>query len=308
MVSIELNNLSKWYGEVIGVSNLNATIEPGVTGLLGPNGAGKSTLFKILNGLLKADTGFAKVNGMLVWNNPEIFRATGYCPDEEKFYEHMTGYQFLIFIARLNGNSKAQAKEIAKQMLELIGLTYAADRKIGGYSKGMRQRIKLAQAVSHDPQVIFLDEPLSGMDPESRQVVVNLIHKWGEEGRIVLVSSHILHEIENMTKRILVLNNGLLLAEGDVFEIRELIDEQPRHVQLFTPERQRLSSLLVECPFVQTIQFGDQPQELLVLTTSPDEFFQQVQQYVVADGLSISKMSTLDENLQSIFDYLVKPI
>lgn len=308
MVTIELNNLSKWYGEVIGVSNLSATIQPGVTGLLGPNGAGKSTLFKMLNGLLKADTGTATINGMPVWNNPEIYRLTGYCPDAEKFYEHMTGYQFLIYIARLNGNSKAKAKEIAKQMLDLIGLLHAADQKIGGYSKGMRQRIKLAQAVSHDPQVIFLDEPLSGMDPESRQVVVNLINQWGEDGKIVLVSSHILHEIENMTKRILVLNNGLLLAEGEVFEIRELIDEQPRHVQLFSPERQRLSSMLIECPAVQTIQFGDQPQELLVLTTSPDEFFQQVQKYVIEDGISVSQMSTLDENLQSIFEYLVKPI
>lgn len=308
MLTIELHNLSKWYGEVIGVSNLTATIEPGVTGLLGPNGAGKSTLFKILNGLLKADTGKALINGMPVWNNPEIFRLTGYCPDAEKFYEHMTGYQFLIYIARLNGNPKPQAKEIAKRMLELVGLLYAADQKIGGYSKGMRQRIKLAQAVSHDPRVIFLDEPLSGMDPESRQVTVNLIGQWGSEGRIVLVSSHILHELENMTKRILVLNNGLLLAEGEVYEIRELIDEQPRHVQLITPDRQRLSSLLIECPAVQTIQFGNQPHELLVLTTSPDEFFQQIQYHVIHDGISIHQMSTLDENLQSIFEYLVKPL
>ena len=291
-----------------GISNVTARIEPGVTGLLGPNGAGKTTLMKILTGLLRADTGEARIGGQPVWDHPNLFDIVGYCPDMEKFYEQLSGLQFLAYIARLHGNPKARATALAEEGLERAGLTDASHKRIGAYSKGMRQRIKVAQAILHNPDVLILDEPLSGLDPDSRHTTAQMIHDAGQQGKTVLVSSHILHEVEEMTHRILVLNNGLLLAEGDVYEIRELIEEQPRQVQIITTARQKLSAFLVQCPEVQTIRFGETPDELVVLTNAPDDFFTRVDHYVLDEGIPVQQICTLDENLQSVFDYLVKPV
>lgn len=308
MAAIEIENLSKWYGEVIGFSNVTATIEPGVTGLLGANGAGKTTLMHVLSGLLKADTGRATIGGQRVWDNPRLYQLVGYCPDDERFYERLTGLQFLEYMARLRGKSKRDGRKAAGELLERVGLAHAAHKRIGAYSKGMRQRVKFAQAIIHSPEVLFLDEPLSGMDPESRIATVGLIRDYGDQGKTVVVSSHILQEVEDMTHRILVLNNGLLLAEGDVLEIRELIEEQPRQVRILTSDRQKLSAFLIQCPEVQTIRFGDQNEELIVLVKSPDDFFARAGGYVLDHGIAIHQMNTLDENLQSVFEYLVKPI
>ncbi len=306
MASIEINDLSKWYGEVIGVSNINAKIDPGVTGLLGPNGAGKSTLLKLLTGQIKADTGSAKIGNQQIWNNPSMFDIVGFCPDLEKFYESLTGLDFMTYTARLHGMSKTQGKKKAIDMLEKMGLADAVNKRIGAYSKGMRQRIKFGQAILHDPEVIFLDEPLGGMDPIGRQETVEMIHEFERQGKTVVVSSHILHEVEEMTSRILVLNNGLLLAEGDVHEIRELIDEQPRHVRIVTSERQRLTTRLVEYPEVQSISFAEDPNELVVQTTVPDSFYNRMDDLIFDHNIPIHQMITLDDNLQSVFEYLVK--
>lgn len=305
MATIEISNLSKWYGQVLGVSNVTTHIYPGVTGLLGPNGAGKSTLLKLLTGQIKADTGEAKVDGIPVWDHIALYERIGFCPDSEKFYERLTGIEFLTYMARLHGNPKSHAMKIANESLERVGLQDAAEKRIGAYSKGMRQRIKFAQAVIGEPDVIFLDEPLSGMDPIWRSGTVNLIREYGRMGKTILVSSHILHEVEEMTNRILVLNNGLLLAEGAVQEIRELIEEQPRHVRIITPERQRLSNILVACDEVQTISFGDDPDEITVQTTSPDSFYQRMEGIVLDEELPIRQIVTLDDNLESVFNYLV---
>jgi ABC-2 type transport system ATP-binding protein len=306
MASIEIRDFSKWYGEVIGVSNINARIDPGVTGLLGPNGAGKSTLLKLLTGQIKADTGEAKIGGQPVWNNPPLYDLIGFCPDLEKFYERLTGLEFLSYAARLHGMSKAEAISRSTAMLEKMGLADAIHKRIGAYSKGMRQRIKFAQAVLHEPDVIFLDEPLSGMDPIGRHDAVEMIREFSRQGKTILVSSHILHEVEEMTSRILVLNNGLLLAEGEVQEIRELIDEQPRHVRIITGERQQLTSLLVNYPEVQSIRFCEEPDELVVQTTSPDAFYNRMDSVVFDHRIPIHQIIPLDDNLQSVFEYLVK--
>ncbi len=306
MASIEIRDLSKWYGEVIGVSNVNARIDPGVTGLLGPNGAGKSTLLKLLTGQINSDTGEAKIGGQPVWNNPKLFDLAGFCPDLEKFYEKLSGLEFLTYAARLHGMSKSQAVKRSEAMLEKVGLADAMQKRIGAYSKGMRQRIKFAQAILHEPEVLFLDEPLSGMDPIGRFETMKWIREFGEQGKTVVVSSHILHEVEDMTSRILVLNNGLLLAEGMVHEIRELIEEQPRHVKIVTPDRQRLTTRLVEYPEVQSIRFSDDFDELVVQTTSPDAFYNRMESLVFDHQIPIQQMVPLDDNLQSVFEYLVK--
>lgn len=306
MAVIQLDSLSKWYGEVIGVSSITARIEPGVTGLLGPNGAGKTTLLRMLTGQICPDTGTIKIDGKPVWNNPDIYNTIGLCPDIETFYDLQTGFEFLVYIARLNGESKRKAIEIAKAALDEVGLTEAANKRVGAYSKGMKQRLKIAQAILHEPKVLFLDEPMSGLDPLGRQHIVDLILMYGRMGKTVVVSSHILHEVEVMTQQIMLLNHGLLVAEGNVHEIRELIDEQPRHVQIFSSERRELSNLLIRCEQVQTITFGEQPDELIVQTRKPDAFYRYLNHLVIEQSLPVRQMVTLDDNLQSIFEYLVK--
>jgi len=306
MADIQIKNLSKWYGQVLGISNISVCIEPGVTGLLGPNGAGKSTLLRILTGQLKADTGGATIGGIPVWNRIRLYEIVGFCPDMEKFYERLTGWEFLTYMARLHGMPKSKALKTAREALHVMGLDDAVNKRIGAYSKGMRQRVKFAQAILHDPQVIFLDEPMQGMDPIGRLQTAELIREYEKQGKTILVSSHILNEVEEMTGRILVLNHGQLLAEGDVHEIRELIEEQPRHVRILSPERRQLSNILVGYPEVQTITFGEDPGELLVQTLSPDAFYQRLPDLVLNRNIPIEQIATLDDNLESVFEYLVK--
>ncbi len=306
MAVIEIDNVSKWYDEVLGVSEIHTRIEPGVTGLLGANGAGKSTLLKLLTGQIKPSAGTIRISGEPVWNNNSIYAKIGFCPDTESLYDYMTGFQFLCYIARLNGQSKQNAQKTAERGLERVGLTEAANKRIGAYSKGMRQRVKYAQSILHDPEYLFLDEPLSGMDPIGRNALVELIREFGRQEKIVLVSSHILHEVQEMTNRVLVLNNGMLLAEGTVQEIRELIDEQPRHIQILTPDRQTLSNRLVTYPEVQTLSFGEEENELIVQITSPDDFYNRLDSLVLDEGIKIQQLVATDDNLESIFEYLVK--
>jgi ABC-2 type transport system ATP-binding protein len=306
MAVISIQNLSKWYGEVIGVSHVTCEIQPGVTGLLGPNGAGKTTFFKLISGRIKPDTGTVAIDGQPVWDHPDIYRVLGYCPSLERFYENMTGLEFLMYMARLNGLSKKEARRRSLECLEMMDLLDGAQKLMGAYSKGMRQRAKFAQAILHEPEVLYLDEPLSGMDPIGRYKAVERVREYGQTGRTVIVSSHILHEVEEMTNQVMLLNNGMLLAEGDVLEIRELLEEQPRHVRIQTPERRRLSNLLVQCPEVQTITFGDEPDLLIVQTTEADSFYPRLNEIVLKEKLAIQEVITLDDNLQSVFDYLVK--
>lgn len=306
MAVIHINDVSKWYGEVIGISGVSSCIEPGVTGLLGPNGAGKTTLFKMMTGQIRPQTGDIRVDDMRVWNNPPVFERIGYVPASERNYDLLTGEELLIYLARLSGMSAAEARKRAGECMEEVSMTDAAHRRFGSYSKGMRQRVKFAQAILHDPDVLLLDEPLAGMDPVSRHHIVQLVQRWGERGKTIVVSSHILHEVEEMTNRIMLLNHGLLLAEGVVHEIRELIEEQPRHVKLITPDRQRLSNLMIQYPEVQTIRFGESEDELIIQTLSPDDFFPRLNTLVMEDGIDIQEVVTLDDNLQSVFEYLVQ--
>ena len=204
---------------------------PGITGLLGPNGAGKSTFMKLITGQLKPSKGTIKVLGEPIWGNPALYFRIGFCPEQDAFYERMTGLEWVTALVRLNGvGEKRGRRGGARARSTLVDLIDAADKKIGAYSKGMRQRVKLAQALVHDPELLILDEPLSGMDPIARRKTIRLIRDWGRAGKSIIVSSHILHEIESMTSNILLINNGRILAEGDVHQIRDLIDEHPHTV------------------------------------------------------------------------------
>ena len=220
---VQTQNLSKWYGEVMGVNDVSLTIHPGITGLLGPNGAGKTSLLKLMTGQLKPNIGEITVLNQSVWNNYLLTKRVGYCPDIEVAYQFMTGFEFISFFATLSGYVQSDARNRTLDVLETVDMLDASNKPIGSYSKGMRQRIKLAQALVHEPELLFLDEPLTGLDPIGRRHVMNLLKKLAEQGISMVVSSHILYEIESLTETILLIHQGRILAEGTISDIRELI-------------------------------------------------------------------------------------
>jgi ABC-2 type transport system ATP-binding protein len=301
--TLEYVRASRWYGPVIALNDVTTTVGPGVTGLLGPNGAGKSTFLKLAAGQLAPSQGEVRVLGQPAWGSPELFHRVGVCPEADAFWEGLTGLQFLMALLRLTGFDDAECRRRADQALEQVALTEARDRKIGGYSKGMRQRIKMAQSLAHDPEVLLLDEPLSGMDPVNRRRIVDLVKKLGREGRTVLVSSHILHEVEAMTRRVLLIHNGRILAEGDVREIRDLMDEHPHTVALRARDPRALARAVVGSPHVLSLVFGAEGEWVTVQTARPDEFYSSVVDAAVEAG--VSEMYSPDENLESVFKYLV---
>ena len=213
---IQAEHLSKWYGQVNGLNDVSAVIPRGITGLLGPNGAGKSTFMKLMTGQIKPSQGSIRVFGEPIWGNPAIYARIGFCPEQDAFYDRMTGLEWVSALVRLNGLGDAEADQAARAALDKVDLIGAADKKIGAYSKGMRQRVKLAQALVHDPELLILDEPLTGMDPLMRRKTIRLIKDWARAGKHIIVSSHILHEVESMTSNILLINNGRIVAEGNV--------------------------------------------------------------------------------------------
>ncbi len=239
---VEFDGVSKWYGNVIGLNRLSVRIAPGVTGLLGPNGAGKSTFLQLATGQLRPSQGEVRVLGHRPWNNSPLMRHVGLCPEQDAFYEWMTGRDFVRTCARLTGMSRSQASAAAEQAIATVGMTENCRRAIRGYSKGMRQRIKLAQALVHEPRVLFLDEPFTGTDPVARHDLLQVIRSLGESGRSVIVSSHVLHEIETLTRTIILMHRGRLVAEGRIEEIRDLIDRHPHRIVLVCDDYRALAA------------------------------------------------------------------
>ena len=301
--TLEYVRASRWYGPVIALNDVTTTVGPGVTGLLGPNGAGKSTFLKLAAGQLAPSQGEVRVLGKPAWGSPELFHRVGVCAESDAFWEGLSGLQFLMALLRLTGFDDAECRRRADHALEQVALTEARDRKIGGYSKGMRQRIKMAQSLAHEPAVLLLDEPLSGMDPVNRRRTVDLVKKLGREGRTILVSSHILHEVEAMTRRVLLIHNGRILAEGDVREIRYLMDEHPHTVALRARDPRALARAVVGAPHVLSLTFGAEGEWVTVQTARPDEFYAALPEAAVEAG--VSEMYSPDENLESVFRYLV---
>jgi ABC-2 type transport system ATP-binding protein len=302
---VAADHVSKWYGQVIGLNDISVEVRPGVTGLLGPNGAGKSTFLKLVTGQLKPSKGTVHVLGEPIWGNPGLYARVGFCPEQDSFYERMTGLQWVTALVRLNGLSVTAARDAAREALDTVDLLDAADKKIGAYSKGMRQRVKLAQAVVHDPELLVLDEPLAGMDPIARRKVVRLIQRWGSEGKSVLVSSHILHEIESMTSTILLMNNGRILAEGNIHQIRDLIDEHPHTVKIRGSDPRRLARAFLDHEDLRSLTFEDGA--VIVETGKPDAFYGRLTAVAASGELGeVHEVSSPDDNLQAVFEYLVK--
>ncbi len=300
---IELLRASRWYGPVIALNDVSVEIPPGVTGLLGPNGAGKSTFLKLAAGLLRPSQGEVRLLGKPAWGSPETYHRVGLCPETDAFWEGLTGLQFLTALLGFTGYDEAECRQRAENALFQVELLDAKDRKIGGYSRGMRQRVKLAQAIAHDPEVLLLDEPVTGMDPLNRRRVIDLVRRLGREGRTIVVSSHILHEVEAMTRRVLLVHNGRILAEGDVREIRDLLDEHPHTVALRAREPRRLAGAIIGWPSVLSVAFGADGEWVTIETARPDEFYRGLHDAALEAG--VVEMYSPDENLESVFRYLV---
>jgi len=302
---VEFHEVSKWYGNVIGVNRLSLRVPAGVTGLLGPNGAGKSTLLQLATGQLYPNQGTVRVLGRDAWNNPSLNRCLGLCPEQDAFYEWMTGMDFVQTCARLSGMGQAAARAAAAATLETVGMTRNRDRAIRGYSKGMRQRTKVAQALVHDPDVLFLDEPLSGTDPVARRDLMDVIHRLAGEGKSVLVSSHVLHEVEALTPNIVLLNRGRLVAEGHVRAIRDLIDKYPHHIVLVCEEYRKLAGRLLAWDDVEGVKVLTKERGVMVETRSPDAFYRRLPALSLEEGTAIREVYSDDDNLEAVFKYLV---
>jgi ABC-2 type transport system ATP-binding protein len=305
--AIVFHDVSKWYGNVIGVNKLTLEIPAGVTGLLGPNGAGKSTLLQLATGQLRVSQGTVRVLGQGVWNNPSINRLIGLCPEQDAFYEWMTGWEFVHLCARLSGLSGRAGREATASTIESVGMTKQKDRAIRGYSKGMRQRIKLAQAFVHDPSVLFLDEPLTGTDPLARRDIMEIIHRLASEGKTVLVSSHVLHEVQSLTQNIVLLNHGRLVAQGHVRQIRDLIDNHPHHIVLVCNEYRKLAGRLLAWEDVEGVRIMAAKNGVMIETRTPDAFYARLPELSLQDGTAITEVYSDDDNLEAVFKYLVNP-
>jgi ABC-2 type transport system ATP-binding protein len=299
---LEFVGVSKWYGPVLGLRDVSLKVDQGITGLLGPNGAGKSTLLKCMTGEITPSRGEVRVFGRRV-PDPEVFRRLGYAPEIEVFFEELTGREFVAHLAELSGFGRAEADARAAKVLQRVGLETAMNRRVSTYSKGMRQRTKLAQAILHEPDVVLLDEPMTGLDPVGRAQMVALIQSLGAEGRTVVVSSHILDEVEVMTREIVVMYQGQLLAQGDLHAIRGLIDRHPHHIALRTPKPRELAAALARETFVAALRFeGDD--QLMVETREPDRCYSAVPRLAHEHGVPLLALTSPDDNLAAVFRYL----
>jgi ABC-2 type transport system ATP-binding protein len=302
---VKAEHLSKWYGQVSGLNDVSVKIPPGITGLLGPNGAGKSTFMKLMTGQLKPSKGSVTIFGEPMWGNPKVFFRIGFCPEQDAYYDRMTGLEWVVALVRLNGLTESEALEAAKRALDQVDLLDAANKKIGAYSKGMRQRVKMAQALVHDPDLLILDEPLTGMDPLMRRKSIRFIKDWARAGKHIIVSSHILHEIEAMTSNILLINNGRIVAEGNVHQIRELIDTHPHTVYVRGADPRALARRFLMEDDLLSLKF--EPGAVVVETGKPDAFYARLTALAASgEAGSIDEVTSPDDNLQAVFRYLVK--
>lgn len=302
---VRAQGLSKWYGQVIGLNDVTLDVAPGITGLLGPNGAGKSTFLKLCTGLVRPSMGTIRVLGQDPWNNPLFLRRIGLAPEHDAFYEHMTGLEFVTLLTRMTGHAKPKAQRLARQALEQVRLTPDIHRRIATYSKGMRQRVKMAQTLVHNPELLFLDEPLTGTDPVGRREMMDFIRGLAKAGKSIIVSSHILYEVEAMTPNILLIHKGRVVAEGNIHQIRELIDEHPHHVRIEVDRPRDLATRLVGLPSVVTVRVPDGA-FVEAETRQPDAFYQQLQGILQRERFRIVSLTSPDDNLESVFRYLVK--
>ncbi len=296
-------HVSKWYGPVIGVNQVTLELRPGITGLVGHNGAGKSTLLRLAAGQIRPDLGDVKIAGIDAWSASAKLHV-GYCPENDRFYEEMSGRNFVHAMAMLAGFSRTEANRRVERTLELVGMADRASRKLAGYSKGMRQRIKLAQALLHDPALLLLDEPLSGIDPVGRRESLELFRKLAEQGKCVLLSSHELDELEKLTDHVAIMAAGRVVAVGTLPHIRELLNDQPLSIRIQADDLKTLAKLLWS--FDEVVGVERNSDFLLVRARQPRQFFEKFQLLVIEENLEIQQLQTLDDSTQDVLGYLLR--
>ncbi len=300
---LSFEHVTKFYGAVIGVNDISCRIGPGITGLLGANGAGKSTLMKLASGQLRPTQGHVRIGEHDAWSTAAKHHL-GYSPDLNSFYEEMTGREFVYTMARLHGFSRVEARQRTADVIEEVGMTDRAGRRMAGCSHGMRQRIKLAQALVHDPWLLLLDEPLSGIDPGGRREINELLFRLAAQGKTILVSSHILVEIEQLSNSILMMSRGRIIASGTLAEVRNLMQMRPMVVEIVAEPARRLAALLAENPIVQSVEVRDHA--LTVRTRNPQQFFGEIGELVCQHGIEVRRLQPLDAGAEAVFDYLQK--
>jgi ABC-2 type transport system ATP-binding protein len=293
--------VTKFYGPVIGVNNISCRIGPGITGLLGANGAGKSTLIKLASGQLRPSQGRVQIGGRDAWSTAAKHHL-GYSPDLNSFYEEMTGRDFVYTMARLHGFSRAEARGRTEHVLEEVGMADRGHRRLAGCSHGMRQRIKLAQALVHDPWLLLLDEPLSGIDPGGRREINELLFRLADQGKTILVSSHILIEIEQLAHSMLMMAQGRIIAAGTLAEVRNMMQSRPLVVEIAAEPARRLAALLAEHPNVLGVEVRESG--LVVRTRNPLEFFARLGELVCEHRIDVRRVQTLDAGADAVFNYL----
>jgi ABC-2 type transport system ATP-binding protein len=301
---LQFENVSKWYGPVIGLNHVSLELRSGITGLVGSNGAGKSTLIRLATGQLKPSLGVVRVRGVDAWD----WRAktlVGYCPDNDAFYEDMSGREFVRAMARLNGYDRAEAVRRSEALIDRVGMADRADRRLRGYSKGMRQRVKLAQALLTDPELLVLDEPLSGIDPVGRQEMLELFCGLAAEGKCLLVSSHELEELEKLTDRVVIMARGRVAAHGTVAEIRQMLDDQPLSVRIDVADPKGLASLLIHRTDVVGIDLDSGGTSLVVRARHPKQFFDDFGRIVLEQSIAVERLEPLDESTHAILGYIL---
>ncbi len=302
MSRIEIDHVSRWYRNVVAVNDVSMTIGPGVTGLLGPNGAGKSTLIALMSGFLAPSAGTVTLNGEPLWRNEQVYRKLGLVPEREALFDYLTGRQFVVAMAELHGLADPGAA--AQRSLAVIEMTDAQDRPISTYSKGMRQRVKMASALVHDPEVLLLDEPFNGMDPRQRIHLMDLLRSMGAEGRTVLFSSHILEEVEQVARQIEVVVAGRHAASGDFGAIRRLMTDRPNRFVLRTTDDRRLASVLLGDASVRGARLRTEGG--IEVEASDFGRFSEVLPRLARDhGVRLHEVTPTDESLESVFSYLV---
>ena len=302
---IVFEGVSKFYGEILGVNRVNLSIAPGITSLVGPNGSGKTTLMNLMTGLLRPTRGTISVLGTSPHDPEKLFRKVGYCSQFDSFPRGMTGREFIEFYLSVHGYARGEVRDLTQAALERVSMQDAAERKVAGYSKGMRQRIRLAQSIAHNPSVLILDEPLNGLDPMARAEIIRLFQSLAAEGLYLVISSHILHEVDMMSDSVVLMHNGYVVAEGDVHGVRDEIEEHPMQILVRCDRPQVLAARLFEHEHTIEARIHNDRQGLFVKTRRPDDFYLLLNRLVTENHLQVESVAPADDDLSAVYQYLI---
>jgi ABC-2 type transport system ATP-binding protein len=302
---IVFEDVSKFYGEILGINRVNLSIAPGITSLVGPNGAGKTTLMNLMTGLLKPTRGRINILGISPDEPEELFRRVGYCSQFDSFPRGVTGREFVNMFLSVHGYPKKEADELTMKALDRVSLADAAEKKVAAYSKGMRQRIRLAQSIAHNPSVLILDEPLNGLDPMARAETIRLFRQLADEGLHLILSSHILHEVDMMSDSVVLLNNGYVVAEGDVHGVRDEMEEHPMQILIRCDRPAALAARVFGEDQVVEARIHDDRRGLFIKTRDADKFYLLLNA-IVAEGLvTVETVTPVDDDLSAVYQYLI---